>query len=29
MARLDWIQVAQVGDKWRDILNTLMNIRVA
>jgi hypothetical protein len=25
---MDWINVAQDGDKWRDFVNTVMNIQV-
>jgi hypothetical protein len=26
--RVEWIQLAQDRDRWRSLLNTLMNIRV-
>jgi hypothetical protein len=25
---MDWIDVAQVGDQWRALVNTVMNLRV-
>jgi hypothetical protein len=25
---VDWIDLAQDGDHWRDIMNTAMNLRV-
>jgi hypothetical protein len=25
---VDWIQLAQDGDKWRDLANVIMNLRV-
>jgi hypothetical protein len=25
---MDWIHLAQDGDQWRDIVNTVMNLRV-
>jgi hypothetical protein len=25
---VDWIELAQVGDKWRALVNTVMNLRV-
>jgi len=27
-AGMDWIDVAQVRDRWREIVNTVMNLRV-
>jgi hypothetical protein len=26
--RMDWINMAQDRDRWRDILNAVMNLRV-
>jgi hypothetical protein len=25
---MDWTDLAQVRDKWRDLVNTVMNLRV-
>jgi hypothetical protein len=25
---MDWIDLAQDGDQWRDVVNTVMNLRV-
>jgi hypothetical protein len=25
---MDWIDLAEVGDKWRALVNTAMNLRV-
>jgi hypothetical protein len=25
---MDWIEVAQVGDRWRALVNAVMNLRV-
>jgi hypothetical protein len=25
---MDWIDLAQDGDQWRDLVNTVMNLRV-
>jgi hypothetical protein len=26
--RVDWMHLAQDGDQWRDVVNTVMNLRV-
>jgi hypothetical protein len=28
MGGMDWIDLAQDGDRWRDLLNVVMNFRV-
>jgi hypothetical protein len=28
MGSMDWIAVAQDGDQWRALVNTVMNLRV-
>jgi hypothetical protein len=29
MGSLDWIDMAQDRDRWRDLVNAVMNLRVA